>query len=120
MQSEFTKNGEFLIIKLSGNTSPNERLIFRQAIGPHLQTLRPKVIVDLSGLREQGGVYLVGLLNTIRKETQILGGEVKLCALSSQLYEYFRENRLLEFFETKKTLEQAKRSFKKGLDEEKR
>ncbi len=120
MQSKFTKSGEFLIIKLSGNTSPNERLIFKQTISPHLQKLHPKVIVDLSDLSEQGGAYLVGVLNTIRKEIKILGGEVKLCALSPRLYQYFRENRLLEFFETRRTLEQAKRSFRKGTDEGKR
>ncbi len=120
MQSKFIKSGEFLIIKLFGNTSPNERLIFRQSIVSHLQTLHPKVIVDLSDWRENGGVYLVGLLNTVRKETHFLGGEVKLCALSPQLYQYFRENRLLDVFETQKTLDQAKRSFKKGTDDGKR
>ena len=113
MQFKFTNCENFLIIKLSGTTSPNERLLSKQSFLPHLQKPRLKVIVDLSELSEHGGAYLMGMLNMIRKEIQILGGEMKLCALSQRLYRYFQENRLLDFFETKRTIEQAKRSFRK-------
>jgi anti-anti-sigma regulatory factor len=104
-------------MKLSGTASPNERLLSKRSIVLHLQRPHLKVIVDLSDLREHGQAYLVGMLNMIRKEIQILGGKMKLCALSPRLYRYFQENRLLDIFETKRTVEQAKRSFRKGKDE---
>jgi anti-anti-sigma regulatory factor len=77
------------------------------------------VIIDLSDLKEHGGAYLVGMLNMIRKEIQILGGEMMLCALSPRLFRYFQENRLLNLFETRGTIEQAKQSFRKEKDEDK-
>jgi anti-anti-sigma regulatory factor len=119
MQFEFTNCEDFLIIKLSGTTSPNERLLSKQSLVSQLQKPHLKVIVDLSELREHGGAYLMGMLNMIRKEIQILRGEMKLCALSWRLYRYFQENRLLDLFETKRTIEQAKRSFRKEKYEDK-
>jgi anti-anti-sigma regulatory factor len=119
MRFKFTNCDDFLIIKLSGTTSPNERLLSKGSFLPHLQKTHLKVIVDLSDLGEHGGAYLMGMLNMIRKEIQILGGEMKLCALSRRLYRYFQENRLLDFFETKRTIEQAKRSFRKEKYEDK-
>jgi anti-anti-sigma factor len=119
VQFEFTNSDDFLIIRLSGTTSPNERLLSKRSLVPHLQKPHLKVIVDLSDLREHGGAYLMGMLNMIRKEIQILGGEMKLCALSPRLHRYFQENRLFALFETKETIEQAKRSFGKEKDEDK-
>jgi anti-anti-sigma regulatory factor len=86
---------------------------------PHLQKSHLKVILDLSGLREHGGAYLIGMLNMIRKEIKILGGEMKLCALSPRLYRFFQGNRMLDLFEAKGTIEEAKRSFRKEKDENK-
>ena len=119
MQFEFTNSDDFLIIKLSGTTSTNERLLSKQSLVTHLQKPHLKLIVDLSKLGEYRQAYLVGMLNMIRKEIQILGGEMKLCALGPRLYRYFRENRLLDVFETKRTIEQAKRSLRKEKDEDK-
>jgi anti-anti-sigma factor len=116
---EFTESDGFLIIKLSGTTSPNERLLSRRSLVGRLQKPRLKVIVDLSDLREHGGAYVVGMLNMIRKEIQILGGEIKVCALSPRLFRYFQESRLLDLFETEGTIEQAKQSFRKEKDEDK-
>jgi anti-anti-sigma regulatory factor len=83
-----------------------------------LQEPNLKVIVDLSDLRGHGGAYLVGMLNMLRKEIHILGGEMRLCAPGPRLYRYFQENRLLDVFETRRTIGQAKQSFKghTGLD----
>jgi hypothetical protein len=58
------------------------------------------------------------MLNMIRKEVQILGGEMKLCSLSPRLYRYFQEKRLLDIFVTKRTIEQAKLSFRKEQNED--
>jgi anti-anti-sigma regulatory factor len=119
MQFKFTHCDDFLIIKLSGTTSPNERLLSKQSLVARLQKSNLKVIVELSDLREHGGAYVLGMLNMIRKEIQILGGEIKFCALSPRLYRFFQENRLLNLFEIKRTIEQAKRSFRKEKDEDK-
>jgi anti-anti-sigma factor len=119
VQFEFTESDDFLIIKLSGTTSANERLLSKRSLVGHLQKPHLKVIIDLSDLREHGGAYLVGMLNMIRKEIQILGGEMMLCALGPRLFRYFQENRLLNLFETRRTIEQAKQSFRKEKDEDK-
>jgi anti-anti-sigma factor len=119
VQFKFTNSDDFLIIKLSGTTSPNERLLSKQSLVSLLQKSHLKVILDLSDLREHGGAYLMGMLNMIRKEIQILGGEMKLCALSPRLYRFFQESRMLDLFETEGTVEEAKRSFRKEKDEDK-
>jgi len=44
---------------------------------------------------------------------------MRLCALGPRLYTYFQENRLLDIFETRTTVDQAKESFRKDADEDK-
>lgn len=117
IQSEFIPGDDFLIIKFSGTTSPNERLLTKRSVLSHLREPRPRVIVDLSDSAEHGGAYVLGILNTIRKEVQILGGELRLCALAPGLFRYFQEKRLFDLFETRRTMEQAKRSFRKEKNE---
>jgi anti-anti-sigma factor len=112
MDYEFVTEEEFLIIKLSGSGGVNERLSVKQHLVPYLQGSYPKVIVDLEGLDEPGGVYVVGVLNTIKKEFQLSGGEVKLCSLAPGLYRYFEENRLDQIFAIGQSVESTKQSFK--------
>lgn len=85
MNYEFEHKEDFLIIKLSGTAKVNERLRVKTYLTPHLQRSRQKVIVDLEYLDEAGGVYILGVLNAIKKEFRLLGGEVKLCSLEPQL-----------------------------------
>jgi anti-anti-sigma factor len=110
MDYEFVYDEDFLIIKLSGSAEVNERLSVKRHLTPYLQGSYQKVIVDLEGLDEPAGVYIVGILNTIKKEFQLLGGEVKLCSLEPELYRYFQENRLDQIFDIVESVEQAKRS----------
>jgi len=117
MNYEFVYKEGFLIIKLSGTAGVNERLLVKQHLAPHLQRSHQKVIVDLEGLNEPGGVYIVGVLNTIRKEFQFLDGEVKLCSLNPGLYHYFKENRLDQIFDIGQSVEQIKPSFKETTDD---
>jgi anti-anti-sigma regulatory factor len=117
MRYEFLNSGDVLVIKLSGVPSPNERLLTKKSLILQLLKRHRRVIVDLSDLKEHGGAYLLGILNTIRKEVQIMGGEMKLCALGPRLFRYFQENRLFGFLETRRAMEQAKRSFRKGSNE---
>jgi len=112
MNYEFLYSEDFLIIKLSGTAGVNERLLVKEHLTSHLQRLSQKVIVDLEGLDQAGGVYILGVLNAIKKEFQLLGGEVKLCSLEPELYHYFQENRLDQIFNIGQSVQQAKQSFK--------
>ena len=70
------------------------------------------MIIDLENLAENEGVYIIGVLNTIKKEFQLLDGEVKLCSLKPELYRYFQENRLDQIFDIGQSVELIKESFK--------
>ena len=117
MDYEFVYDEDFLIIKLSGSAEVNERLSVKRHLTPYLQGSYQKVIVDLEGLDEPAGVYIVGVLNTIKKEFQLLGGEVKLCSLEPELYRYFHENRLDQVFDIVPSVEQAKKSDRSKTNE---
>ncbi|MBN2245107.1 MAG: STAS domain-containing protein [Candidatus Aminicenantes bacterium] len=112
MDYEFVYEDDFLVIKLSGSTEVNERLSVKRHLAPYLQGSYQKVIVDLESLGEPGGVYIVGVLNTIKKEFQLLEGRVKLCSLEPALYRYFQENRLDQIFDIGQSVESTKQSFK--------
>lgn len=112
MNFEFVCEEGFLIVKLSGKAGVNERLLVKKRLTPYLERSCKKVIVDLKGLGESEGVHVLGVLNTIKKECELLGGEVKLCYLETGLYRYFRENRLDQLFEIAQSVEQAKHSSK--------
>jgi anti-anti-sigma factor len=112
MNYEFLHSEDFLIIKLSGTAGANERLLVKEYLTPHLRQSCQKVIVDLAGLNETEEVYILGILNTIKKEFQLLGVEVKLCSLKPKLYRYLQENRLDQIFDIGQSLEQTKLSFK--------
>jgi len=116
MNYEFVYEEDVLIIKLSGTADVNERLSVKQYLTPHVQAGRPKVIVHLEGLDEPGGAFVIGALNTIKKEFQLLGGEVKFCSLKPELYRYFQENRLDQIFDIGQSVESTKQSFKETND----
>lgn len=115
MDYEFSHCEEFLIIKLSGTAGVNERLSVKEHLTPYLR--HRKVIVDLAGLNETGEVYIVGIMNTIRKEFQLSGGEVKFCAPKPRLYRHFLENRLDTIFDMGQSIDQIKSRFKEIYNE---
>ena len=115
MDYEFSYNEDFLIIKLSGTAGVNERLSLKEYLAPYLRCR--KVIVDLGGLNDVGEIYIVGTLNTIQKEFQLLGGEVKFCAPSPKLHRYFQENRLDTIFDLGWSIDQIERRFKEKNNE---
>jgi anti-anti-sigma factor len=112
MNYEFLYSEGFLIIKLSGAAEVNERLLTKESLTPYLQQSHQKVIIDLENLAKNGGVYIIGVLNTIKKEFQLLDGEVRLCSLKPKLYHYFQENRLDQIFDIGQSVELIKQSFK--------
>jgi len=111
MNYEVEYQDDFLIIKLSGTVRSNERLLSKRSLLSSLQASYRKVIVDLGELRSGGAGYCVGVLNTIKKEVQLIGGKMKICSLSPTAAHYFQENRLNEMFEIEPSIEEAKRSF---------
>lgn len=111
MNYEFNYQEDFLIIKLSGSARVNERLLTKQFLLQSLQPSYRKIIVDLEGLGGGEAVYCVGVLNTIKKEVQLMSGEMKLCSLTPGVSRYFQENRLDQIFDIKPSIEAAKRSF---------
>ncbi len=113
MNYEFRHSDEFLIIKLSGPVGVNERLMIKNRLTPHLQELGQKIILDLEGLSETEGVYISGVLNTIKKELDLSGCKVMLCGLNPELDRYFKDNRLDQIFEISQSTEQAIQKFRK-------
>ena len=116
MDYDFFHSGEFLIITLLGTAEVNERLSIKEHLAPYLR--HKKVIVDLAGLNETGDLYIVGIMNTIRKEFQLSGGNVKFCAPNPRLYCHFLENRLDAIFDMGQSIEQIKLRFKEKNHED--
>ncbi len=112
MQYEFTDEDNVLVIKVSGRVLANERLLTKRELTSRLQKPNPNVIVDLSGVKGQGGPSFLGILNFLRMEVHMLGGKIKFCALPSDLLHSFQENRLRDIFQIEQTMIQAKRSLK--------
>jgi len=112
MNYEFVNEQDFLIIRLSGSAEVNERLLAKESLAPYLLQVHQKVIIDLENLAKNGRVYIVGVLNTIKKEFQLLDSEVKLCSLKAELHRYFQENRLDQIFDIGRSVESTKQSFK--------
>ena len=112
MNYEVEYQDDFLIIKLSGTVRSNERLLSKRSLLSSLKASYRKVIVDLGELRSGGAGYCVGVLNTIKKEVQLIGGKMKICSLSPTVAHCFQENRLNEMFEIEPSIEHAARSFR--------
>ena len=117
MNYEFVHEEGFLIIRLSGTARVNERLLAKESLTPYLQQSHQKVIIDLKNLTENGGVYIVGVLNTIKKEFELLKSGVVLCALKPELDRYFQENRLDQIFDIGLSVESTKQRFKEKNDD---
>jgi anti-anti-sigma factor len=112
MDYETEYQDDFLIIRLCGTVGANERLLSKRSLLSSLEPSYRKVIVDLRELKSGRAGYCVGVLNTIKKEVQLIGGKMKICSLSPAAARYFRENRLEEMFEIEPSIEHAKRSFR--------
>ena len=93
---------DHMCIKLSGNTRDNEALLVKRVLFPYLKKRGILVIVDLRGLRQVEPNILIGVLSGIRKEVDLLNGELKLCALSPQVDLFFEQNQLHRIFHVHK------------------
>lgn len=88
----------YLLIKISGETRANEPLLVKKMLLPYLNRKEISVVLDLNDLVRFEPVALVGVLNGIKKEVDLLKGQLKLCSLRPELIIYFRENRLDRIF----------------------
>jgi anti-anti-sigma regulatory factor len=116
MNYEFFYEEDFLIIRLAGTAKVNDRLFVEDHLAPYLTQSRPKVIIDLANLNGKGDVFIAGVLNTIKKKVQLLGGEVKLCSLEPGLYRYLQDNRLDKIFDIGQSIGEMKAKFMEKSD----
>jgi len=100
----------FCLIKVSGETRKNEAVIARGGLSPYLKEKGIKVIMDMKELGKFEPVALVGVLNGIRKEVNLLRGGLKLCSLKPEILNYIRQNRLDYIFRIYEDREMAKKS----------
>ncbi|MCK4469703.1 MAG: STAS domain-containing protein [Desulfobacterales bacterium] len=110
MKYHLTKNDDFFIIKISGEPKKNEALPAKRVLRPYLKERGIRVIMDLKELEKFEPITLLGVLNGMRKEIDLSGGCLKLCSLKLEILDYFKENRMDQFFHIYEDEEGAKKS----------
>ena len=114
MKYHIVEDGGFFVIKISGEPRKNEALPAKRMLFPYLKETGVRVIMDLKELKNFEPIILLGVLNGIRKEINLLGGGLKLCSLKPEILKYFRENRLDQFFKICEDEERAKKGEWRG------
>jgi len=110
MKYHIAEDDDFFIIKISGQPKKNEALQVKSILSSYLQERGIRVIMDLKGLEKFEPITLLGVLNGMRKEIDLLGGCLKLCSLKLEILDYFKENRMDQFFHIYEDEESAKKS----------
>ena len=110
MKYHIAEECDFFIIRISGKPRKNEALPAKEMLFSYLKEKHIRVIMDLKGLEKFEPITLLTVLNGVRKEVGFLRGELKLCSLKPEILNYFRENRLDQFFHIYEDEEGAKRS----------
>ena len=110
MKYHIVKNNDFFIIKISGHPQKNEALQVKSIFSSYLKERGIKVIMDLKEIEKFEPITLLGVLNGMRKEIDLLGGCLKLCSLKLETLNYFKENRMDQFFNIYEDEESAKKS----------
>ncbi|MDO8785466.1 MAG: hypothetical protein Q7J12_04535, partial [Syntrophales bacterium] len=100
----------FCLIKVSGETRKNEAVMATGGLSPYLKEKGIKVIMDMKELGKFEPSTLVGVLNGIRKEVNLLRGGLKLCSLKPEILNYLKQNRLDHIFQIYGDREMAERS----------
>ena len=110
MKYHIVKDNDFFIIKISGQTKKNEALQVKSILSSYIKERGIRVIMDLKELEKFEPITLLGVLNGMRKEVDLLGGCLKLSSLNPEILNYFKENRMDQFFKIYKDEEGAKKS----------
>jgi anti-anti-sigma regulatory factor len=98
MTYEVYEQEGWVILRLKGKARNNEPIRAKRHLLPWLNVSGVRIVVDLGGLQEVG-VWEKGLLNSLRKEVDLLNGTLRLCSLNATLRVQFRRDRFTEAFE---------------------
>lgn len=71
------ENG-FFLIKISGEARRNEAVLAKRVLFPYLKGKGIRVIIDLKELEKFELITLMGVLNSIRKEVNLLRGNLRI------------------------------------------
>ena len=110
MKYHIVKDNDFFIVKISGQTKKNEALQVKSILPSYIKEKGIRVIMDLKELEKFEPIALLGVLNGMRKEVDLLGGCLKLSSLNPEILDYFKENRMDQFFKIYEDEEGAKKS----------
>ena len=110
MQYDIVEKKNCFHIAISGKPRQNEPLLAKKMLSPFFKQKNMRIIVDLKDLHEFNSVFVLGILNSIRKEVGFLEGNLKICSLNPELLNYFRQNRLDKIFYIYKNKENAEKS----------
>ena len=112
MKYHIVKDDDFFIVKISGQTKKNEALQVKSILSSYIKERDVRVIMDLKELELEKfePIALLGVLNSMRKEIDLSGGSLKLCSLKPDILNYFKENRMDQFFNICEDEDGAKKS----------
>ncbi|MBW2342098.1 MAG: hypothetical protein JRF50_17450 [Deltaproteobacteria bacterium] len=110
MKYQIVEDGDLLLIKISGKARKNEALLAKRLLSHYITEKGTRVIFNLKELEDFEPTTLLGVLNGIKKEIGFLRAGLKLCSLSSEMLNYFGENRLDQIFQIYEDEEMAKNS----------
>ncbi|MCD6225346.1 MAG: STAS domain-containing protein [Deltaproteobacteria bacterium] len=110
MQYDIIEGKNCFHIAISGKPRKNEPLLAKRMLLPFFKQKNIRIIIDLKDLREFDSVFVLGILNSIRKEVGFLEGDLRICSLNPELLNYFQQNRLDKIFYIYKNKENAEKS----------
>jgi len=110
MKYHIVKDDDFFIVKISGQPKKNEALQVKSILSSYIKEKGIRVIMNLNELEKFEPITLLGVLNGMRKEIDLLGGRLKLCSLKPEILDYFEENCMDQFFNICEDEDGAKKS----------
>lgn len=110
MKYNIVEDGGIFLIKISGKSKENEAILVKRRLSPYLNEKGSRVIIDLGESKKCEPIVLLGVLNSIRKEIDLVRGGLKLCSLKPEIVNYFKENRLDHIFQIYEDEEMAKKT----------
>ena len=110
MQYDIIEGKNCFHIAISGKPRKNEPLLAKKMLLPFFKQKNIRMIIDLKNIRGFDSVFVLGILNSIRKEVGFLEGDLRICSLNDELLKYFQQNRLDKIFYIYKNKENAEKS----------
>ncbi len=110
MQYDIIEGKNCFHIAISGKSRKNEPLLAKKMLLPFFKQKNIRLIIDLKDLRGVDSVFVLGIVNSIRKEVGFLEGDLRICSLNPELLNYFQQNRLDKIFSIYKNKENAEKS----------